>query len=150
MWNVQPEVKDLPQPDAAKTAVPSRKVEEPRMVAWVGKSVVFKGELISSEDMTIDGTLEGAIDIRNHNLVVGPNANLRADIVAKTISVKGTVTGTLTASERIEICESAIIEGDMTAPRFSIKDGATVQGHVQTAPVAGDAEMPWPRLATAS
>jgi cytoskeletal protein CcmA (bactofilin family) len=133
MWNVKPEVTDLQQPALPKSAVPTGIVGERRMVAWVGSSVVFKGELVSSEDMTIDGRLEGAIDLRNNDLVVGPNANLKADIVAKSITVRGTVTGTLTASDRIEICETATIEGDMSAPRFAIKEGATIQGHVQTA-----------------
>lgn len=101
-------------------------------MAWVGQSVVFKGELISSEDLRIDGRVEGTINLGNHDLIVGPNGNVNAAVVAKTITVRGSVKGSLTAAERIEIRETATIEGDVTAPRLAITDGAAMRGRVKT------------------
>jgi cytoskeletal protein CcmA (bactofilin family) len=120
-----------PQPHAS-----APEAEEKRRVAWIGASVVFKGELSSSEDLRIDGRIEGTIDVKNHDLIVGPSGQIVADIVAKTITIRGKVTGKMTATRRIEIRETALVEGDITAPRLVITDGATVQGHVHTEPTA--------------
>jgi cytoskeletal protein CcmA (bactofilin family) len=147
MWNPAPSSSptDLPKPEAPKSPANTQQVEERRVVAWIGQSVTFKGELVSSEDMRIEGKIEGTIELRNHDLTVGPNAQIRADIVAKTITVRGTVTGKLTASERIEIRETASIQGEITAPRLAVTDGANIQGRIQTKPSqAGKAE---PKLA---
>jgi cytoskeletal protein CcmA (bactofilin family) len=136
MWKPSPATVDEPQTQPSQPQVSAPVAEERRRVAWIGASVVFKGELLSSEDLRIDGRIEGTIDVRNHDLIVGPSGQIVADIVAKTITVRGTVRGTLTASRRIEIRETAFIDGDITAPRLVIIEGATVQGHVHTEPTA--------------
>jgi cytoskeletal protein CcmA (bactofilin family) len=147
MWNAQstPETADQLQ-RSSQPGKPTAVLEEKRAVAWIGKSVVFKGELISSEDMRIEGRVEGTIELRNHDLVVGPNAVILADVVAKTITVLGTVTGTLMATDRIKISETAAIDGDITAPRLAITEGATIKGHLQT---TNEAAKPLSQLATA-
>jgi cytoskeletal protein CcmA (bactofilin family) len=76
------------------------------MVTWVGASVVFKGDLSSSEDMTIDGRVEGTVKLADRGLTIGPNAEIRADIVAETVTVRGAVTGTITAGDKV-------VEGDV-------------------------------------
>ena len=75
----------------APAIAPALPVEERRLVAWVGKSVVFKGTMTSLEDITIDGQVEGAIEVRDQSLTVGPDAHIRAEIVAKTVTIHGTV-----------------------------------------------------------
>ena len=149
MWTPKPtDSSDSAQTPGSTPASSAPLVDERRVVSWVGKAVVFKGELFSSEDMRIEGRVEGTIDVRDHDLIVGPNATINADVVAKTISVRGTVTGTLTASDRIEIRETATIAGDITAPRLAIIEGATVEGHIHTVPRKAAAEEPArPRLA---
>src|SRR5438046_1828061 len=101
------------QTQSSLPTFPSRALEE-RRVAWVGKSVIFRGDLISLEEMTIDGRVEGTIEVRDHRLTIGPDALIRADIVAKTVTVLGTVTGTITASETVDIGQSGSVEGNIT------------------------------------
>lgn len=109
-----------------------RQAEERRVTAWVGGSVVFKGELISSEDMTIDGRVEGTIEIRDHGLTVGPDADIRADILAKTVIVFGAVTGSITAHDKVEIHETGSVEGDVLSGHLAMADGAMLRGRVET------------------
>ena len=104
--------------------------EERRVVAWVGKSVVFRGDLISSEDMTIDGRVEGSIEVRNHHLTIGPNASIEADIAARLVTVFGKVSGSLAAEERVEIRQGATVEADITCQTLAIQEGAFFCGKV--------------------
>src|SRR2546421_1526302 len=153
MWNVQPtpetSEQSQRQSQQSQPGKPAAATEDKRTVAWIGKSVIFKGELISSEDMRIEGRVEGTINVRNHDLIVGPHAVIRAEIVAKTIMVLGTVAGTITATDRIKICETASIEGAITAPRLAITEGATLKGRLSTTASQTDAEKPRPQLVAA-
>jgi cytoskeletal protein CcmA (bactofilin family) len=108
----------------------SRQSDERRLAAWVGKSVVFKGSLTSLEDMTIDGRVEGSIEIRDHTLTIGPDADIRADIVAKAVTIYGTLTGTITAREKVEIRETGSVDGNILSPRLAMLDGALLRGRV--------------------
>jgi cytoskeletal protein CcmA (bactofilin family) len=118
---------------ASPAATASASAEERRVVAWVGKSVVFRGDLISSEDMTIDGRVEGSIEVRSHHLTIGPNANIEADIAARLVTVFGKVSGSLTAEERVEIRQGATVEADLTCQTLSIQEGAFFCGKVSMA-----------------
>jgi len=106
--------------------------DERRSIAWVGKSVIFKGELISSEDMIIDGRVEGTIEVHDHSLTIGPTAQIQADIAARSVTIRGTVTGTITAANLVEIRETGSIEGDIVAPHVSVAEGAVVCGRIDT------------------
>ena len=119
----------------ARTPVPSPvqpPADERRAIAWVGKSVIFKGELISSEDMIIDGRVEGTIEVHDHALTVGPAAQIHADIVARSVTIRGSVTGTITAANLVEIRETGSVEGDITSPHVSVAEGAVVHGRIDT------------------
>jgi cytoskeletal protein CcmA (bactofilin family) len=125
----------LPRPDgrAPQNPPPSgRQGEERRMVAWVGKSLVFKGDLTSSEDMMIDGRFEGSIELPDHMLTIGPDADIKANIVARAVIIHGTVTGKITASEKVDIRDTGSIDGDVFSPRLAIADGAILRGRVDT------------------
>lgn len=104
--------------------------EERRVVAWVGKSVVFRGDLISSEDMTIDGRVEGSIEVRNHHLTIGPNASIEADVAARLVTVFGKVAGSVAAEERVEIRHGATVEADLSCQTLAIQEGAFFCGKV--------------------
>ena len=134
MWNRggAPKNEDVRQPQTMETAVDSRPLEERRVVAWVGKSVVFKGDLISLEDMSIDGRVEGTIELRDHALTIGPDAHIRATIIAKTVTVRGAVTGTITASDKVDVRETGSVEGNIISPRLAMADGALLRGRVDT------------------
>jgi cytoskeletal protein CcmA (bactofilin family) len=142
MWNRDA----LPETDrdrqtantAAGTRPQDRPQEERRVVAWVGKSVIFKGDLISSEDMMIDGRVEGTIDVRDHALTIGPDADIRADISARTVNVLGSINGTITAKEKVDIRETGSVIGDIVSPKISMVDGAVLRGKVDTGKKPGD------------
>jgi cytoskeletal protein CcmA (bactofilin family) len=100
------------------------------MAAWIGKAVRVEGKVISTEDLTIDGDVEGSIELGGHSLTIGPGASIKANLVAKSITVSGTVTGNVCATERIDLRDTGSIEGDVTSPRFVMADGSTVRGKV--------------------
>ncbi len=107
--------------------------------AHIGKSVVIKGELSGSEDLYVDGNVEGKIELRNHSLTVGPNGNVKADVIAKAIVVQGKLDGTVNASERVELRKSAVVTGDVTTQRIAIEEGAFLKGKVDIQKEAGKA-----------
>jgi cytoskeletal protein CcmA (bactofilin family) len=111
---------------------PNRPAEERRVTVWVGKSVVFKGELVSSEDMSIDGRVEGMIDVREHGLTIGPDADIHANITAKTITIYGSVKGSIKAGGKVDIRETGTVHGDIAAPRIVIAEGAEIHGRIDT------------------
>ena len=102
-----------------------------RVIMDLGKSVVIKGEITASEDLTIYGQMEGSIKLPNHTLTIGPHADIRAAIAAKAVVVMGAVTGNVTAGARIEIQTTGSVIGDVEAPRLAIADGGSLQGKVQ-------------------
>jgi cytoskeletal protein CcmA (bactofilin family) len=122
----------MPQPHTYPVVSPSTAsgLDDRRVVAWVGKSVVFRGDLISSEDMTIDGRVEGSIEVRSHHLTIGPNAQIEADVAARLVTVFGKLTGSLMAEERVEIRQGAMVEADLTCQTLSIQEGAYFTGKV--------------------
>jgi cytoskeletal protein CcmA (bactofilin family) len=96
----------------------------------IGKSIVIKGEVSGSEDLTIEGHVEGKIELRDHILSIGSSGRVQAHIVAKAIVVHGEVTGNLTAAEKVDIRESGAVDGDIVAPRVAIADGAKFRGSI--------------------
>jgi cytoskeletal protein CcmA (bactofilin family) len=103
----------------------------------IGKSVVIKGELSGSEDLTIEGQVEGKIELRQNVLTIGTNGRIKAAIFAKIIVVQGEVHGDITASERVDIRDSGSVDGDVSAPRVSIADGAHFRGSIDMQRQAG-------------
>lgn len=99
-------------------------------LASIGKSIVIKGELSGGEDLTIEGKVDGSIELRDHVLTIGPNGRIKAQVAAKSIVVQGHVTGNLTATEKVDIKENGSVEGDIVAPRIAIADGSHFRGSV--------------------
>ncbi len=104
-----------------------------RDVVNIGKSVVIKGELNGSEDLTIEGHVEGKIELRDHVLTIGPNGKIKAELFAKSVVVLGEVIGNVSASEKVDIRENGSVEGDITSPRVAIAEGAHFRGSVDMA-----------------
>lgn len=96
----------------------------------IGKSVVIKGELSGSEDLTIEGHVEGRIELKDNILTIGANAKIRAEVFAKTVIVLGEITGNVTASEKVDIRDNGSVDGDITSPRVAIAEGAHFRGSV--------------------
>ena len=96
----------------------------------IGKSVVIKGELNGSEDLTIEGHVEGTIQLRDHVLTIGPNGRIKAQVFAKSVIVLGEVTGNVTASDKVDIRDGGSVDGDIISPRVAIAEGAHFRGSV--------------------
>jgi cytoskeletal protein CcmA (bactofilin family) len=119
-------------PAQAQRPAESLRSEAPRSVdvATIGKSVVVKGELSGSEDLFVDGEVEGSISLRGQSLTVGPNGHVRANIEARNVIVHGHVDGNLRASDRVDLRKSASLTGDISTARISIEDGAYFKGTI--------------------
>jgi cytoskeletal protein CcmA (bactofilin family) len=96
----------------------------------IGKSVVIKGELNGSEDLTVEGHVEGTIQLKDHVLTIGPNGKIKAQVFAKSVIVLGEVTGNVTASDKVDIRDNGSVDGDIISPRVAIAEGAHFRGSV--------------------
>jgi cytoskeletal protein CcmA (bactofilin family) len=101
-----------------------------RGVVKVGKSVVIKGELSGSEDLTVDGQVEGQIELKQNVLTIGRNGRITAQIFAKGVVVLGEVVGNIKASDMVSIRETGAVDGDIIAPRIAIAEGARFRGKI--------------------
>lgn len=106
--------------------------DERRKAAWIGGSILVKGDVVSSEDLVIDGQVEGTIELGNHSLTIGSGASVVADLVAKDVTISGTLKGDVVGSGTVELKSSAKVEGDISAPKFLMEEGATLSGKVDT------------------
>ena len=123
------------QPPAAEAARTPSAPSEPqrgmeRTTVNIGKSVVIKGELSGSEDLTIEGQVDGKIELRQNVLTIGPNGKIKAQVFAKSVVILGEVTGNVTASEKVDIRDNGSVDGDITAPRVAIAEGAHFRGSI--------------------
>jgi cytoskeletal protein CcmA (bactofilin family) len=115
-------------------------------VAHIGKSVVVRGELSGSEDLYLDGQVEGSIELHDHHLTIGPHGRVKASVNAREVVLHGELEGNVQGSERVELKKSAMLTGDIVTQRIAIEDGAVFKGSLDTQrPVA----KPEPKRATA-
>jgi cytoskeletal protein CcmA (bactofilin family) len=119
------------QPDSRRQQMMERDVVN------IGKSVVIKGELNGSEDLTVEGHVEGKIELRDHVLTIGPNGKIKAQVFAKAVIVLGEVNGNVTASEKVDIRDGGSVDGDIVSPRVAIAEGAHFRGSVDMQRKAG-------------
>lgn len=99
-------------------------------MANIGKSVVIKGELSGSEDLYIDGQVEGSIELKGNRLTVGPNGRVKANVNARSAVIQGKMEGNIHASDRVDLKQSAVVTGDIATQRISIEEGAYFRGGV--------------------
>ena len=123
-----------PQPPTPMAGAPGPRSETShhmeKDIVNIGKSVVIKGELNGSEDLTIEGHVEGTIQLREHVLTIGPNGKIKAQVFAKSVIVLGEVTGNVSASDKVDIRDNGSVEGNIVAPRVAIAEGAHFRGSV--------------------
>jgi cytoskeletal protein CcmA (bactofilin family) len=108
--------------------------------AHIGRSVMVKGELSGSEDLFIDGTVEGTIELRGNRLTIGPHGLVKANVNAKDVTVQGKLEGNIQASERAELKKTAVAVGDIVTQRVSIEEGAYFKGKVDVQREASKSE----------
>jgi len=140
MWKRDEAVKPIngqPLTPAAPThppmaAAPARDSQRPygRDIANIGKSVVIKGELTGSEDLAVEGNVDGTIELRDNVLTIGVNGHIKAKVFARLVIVLGKITGDVTASEKVDIRDGGSVEGDVVSPRVAIAEGAHFRGSI--------------------
>jgi cytoskeletal protein CcmA (bactofilin family) len=99
--------------------------------ARLGASLHIKGEITGNEDLVIDGSVEGLVQLEDRKLTVGASARVTADIIAREVCVYGNVKGNLRARDRIEIKKDGSVVGDLTTARIMIEDGAYFKGSIE-------------------
>lgn len=134
MWKkdeaVRPPTTSGPAPSVSPTHDPGPARSSERSSAHIGKSVVVKGALSASEDLIIEGLVEGTIELRQNVLTIGPNGKIIAKIIAKSVVVQGNVHGNIAATEKVDIRDSGSVDGDIAAPRVAISEGAHFRGSI--------------------
>jgi len=134
---IQPAQPVTPPAAVAAPSTPTQHKETPKAsdphradVGHIGKSVQIKGELTGSEDLYLDGSIEGTVDLRDHSLIIGPNGKIKASISARDLVVHGRVEGNITATGRVELRKSCTLIGDVSTQRIVIEDGAFFKGAI--------------------
>ena len=128
-----PSVNHPPSPPAVATqptpvAVATAGKEE---IVRIGRSIVIKGEISGAQDLVIEGTVEGKIDLRSNQVTIGQSGRINGEIMARHVIIHGQVNGNTYAEERLEIRTSGSLRGDIIAPRLIIEDGAYFKGSVE-------------------
>jgi cytoskeletal protein CcmA (bactofilin family) len=116
----QPAAPAPPAPAASPTTGSARR----------GQSVAITGEITGSENLTIEGRVDGTVESRQHTVVIGHQATVKAQVFAKEVVVFGKVIGNITATTKVEIHENGTVEGDLTSPSVAIAEGATFRGSI--------------------
>jgi len=164
MWNKRKEEEYPPKSGASPTQASSpgtapmstaptstHFTPDVRGVAVIGKSVMIKGQIFSREDLTIDGEIEGSVELQEHRLTVGPHGKLQAGVIkAREIVVLGTIHGNVEASDKIDIRKDARLVGDIKTARIVIEDGAYFKGSIDISRAEIKAPAPKPVVAAPS
>lgn len=139
MWKPQetpvkaPAAQGEPPPRAATAeSRHTEKVEDvKKAVMDIGRSMIIKGELSASEDLTLYGHMEGSVKLTDHTLTIGPDADIRAEVTARAVVILGAMTGNVVAGDKVEIRASGSVTGDIAAPRLAIADGGRLNGRIE-------------------
>lgn len=151
--SARPTPTELAKEGIPMSTLPTRVVEptaEPGRggQAILGKSVIVKGQIVSREDLTIDGEVEGTVELQEHRLTIGPNGKVTATVKAREVVVLGTLHGNVETRDRIHIRKEAKLVGDIHTARIEIEDGAYFKGNidiVRTEPKAAAPAQPKPQ-----
>ncbi|KAF0191228.1 MAG: hypothetical protein FD165_1998 [Gammaproteobacteria bacterium] len=111
-------------------AIAAQEPQQPRAQATIGSTIRIKGDVSGDENLTIDGTIEGTVTLKQHSLHIGKNGRLNADAYAKVIRIEGHVEGNLYAEEQVLVRQSGIVRGNIVAPRVTMEDGCTFKGSI--------------------
>ncbi len=107
--------------------------------AHIGRSVTINGELSGSENLYVDGTVDGTIVLKDHSLTIGPNGKVKASVIAKSVVVHGRLEGSINASDRVDLRKTAVVTSDVTTQRIAIEEGAFLKGKVDIQKETGKA-----------
>lgn len=100
----------------------------------IGQSITIKGSITGAENLVIEGTVEGSVDLPDHDLTVGASGKVKANLSAKVVHVQGQVDGDISGSEKVVVSESGHVLGNIVAPRVTLEDGAKFKGSIDMDP----------------
>jgi cytoskeletal protein CcmA (bactofilin family) len=103
-----------------------------RAAACISQGIRIKGEITGSEDLFVDGPIEGKVNLANGSLTVGPNGTVKADVIAREVIVRGRVEGRIQGRERVQLWSTGQVIGEVQTQRLAIEDGALLRGKVET------------------
>jgi cytoskeletal protein CcmA (bactofilin family) len=130
--------REVPTQNMASAPVRNYDPPAPAGSATIGKAVMIKGQIISREDLVIDGEVEGTVEAQDHRVTVGPNGKVQAGVKAREIVVLGSIHGNVEATDKIDIRKDARLVGDIKTARIVIEDGAYFKGSIDI--VKGEAK----------
>jgi len=119
------------QSPAAVPAVGSPLPVSPRAAACISQGIRIKGEVIGKEDLFVDGTVEGKLDLGTSSCTIGPNGKVKADISPREVIVRGHVDGKIDGTERVQLWNTGRVSGEVRTERLAIEDGAILRGKVE-------------------
>ncbi len=114
-----------PKPTTVRSAVSAS-----GEAATIGRSITIRGDVTGDEDLYIQGRIEGTVDLKQHNVTVGPEGRVKANIKARMVTIEGEVDGDVRGQEQVALRSASKVTGDITAPRVVLEDGATFLGSI--------------------
>ncbi len=118
-------------PQASNNPNPVKTVGAPMEQATIGRSLVIKGEISGTEALYIDGRVEGKIVLTDNRVTIGRNGSVQADISARDVVVMGKVTGNIECTDRVDIRNEGVVNGNIATVRISVEDGAVLKGGIE-------------------
>jgi cytoskeletal protein CcmA (bactofilin family) len=152
MWK-KPENNEVERDKTQTPQAPPVARKEPRKTserAIIGPSITIQGDVTGEEDLLIQGQIEGKVDLKQYSVAIGDNGRVKADIHGRTVTVEGTVEGSLYGDEQVVVRQSGRVHGNIIAPRVTLEDGATFKGSIdmeirpQAQPARGPTPVPTP------
>jgi cytoskeletal protein CcmA (bactofilin family) len=131
MPGTAPEADRTPRPERERERAPSLSASgAPGERATIGRSITIRGDVTGDEDLLIQGRVDGSVDLKQHSVTVGADGEVKASIVGRVVIVEGSVEGNIRSEEQVVLRSSARVQGDITAPRLVLEDGARFRGGV--------------------
>jgi len=124
-----------------RTSSPQAGLEQ----ATIGRSITIRGDVTGDEDLLIQGRIEGTVDLKQHNVTVGPEGRVKADLKGRTVTIEGEVDGDVRGQEQVALRASSKVNGDIVAPRVVLEDGASFLGSIDMS-----GKVPGPAATTSS
>ena len=139
-----------PQSQGAASDAPRPTPQAVRAAALIGPAIKISGEISGKEGLTIEGAVEGTINLPNHAVSVGKSGVVNANISAAIVSIQGRVKGDIVGSKKVILSAHARVQGNITAPRVNLEDGAKFKGSIDMHPVEDPAAQPAPGKPTSA
>ena len=106
----------------------------PNKTGTIGPGISITGDIKGEENLVIEGTVKGRVELADHEVTIGKTGRLNADVVAKIVRIDGNVEGDVVGNERVLISRTGNVEGNIVAPRLILEDGALFRGSVEMSP----------------